>query len=61
MQQVDPSIMGYGSEAAAAGAELVVEVAVGWHPQPRDTQAVTPHHLQAAQLSQGDAASGRTQ
>lgn len=55
------SIVGCGSEAVVAGNELYVEVAVGWHPPPRDTQAVTPHGFQAARLSQGDAASGRTQ
>lgn len=58
---MDPSITGHGSEAMAAGAKPLVEVAVGWHPQTRDTQAVPPHRLQATQLSQGDAASGRTQ
>lgn len=40
---------GNGSEAMAAGAELLLEVAIEHCLQPRDTQAVTPHHFQAAQ------------
>lgn len=60
-RQVDPSITGYRSKGTAVGDDLLVEVAIGWHPQSRGTQAVTPHGFQAAQLSQGDAASGRTQ
>lgn len=38
MQQVDPSITEYWSEATAAGTELLAEVAVGCRLQSKDTQ-----------------------
>lgn len=47
-------------EAAVAEVELLVEAAIGWHPQPRDTQVVVPHCFQPDSFSQGDAASGCT-